>query len=327
MRRSLFAFVLVSTPALAQTDATPYLPAETDAVLTVQARRVADSELGKKVGSDLLKSALRAIKPAAIAVEASGLDPMKDFDFITVGMDLDNTDPPRPFALFEGKFDTKKVEESIAAYMKQNPDKVSAVTVGSKSAYKMPGRRVEETMFAAIIDDTKMVVAPTEKDLTAAFAAAAGGRKPVISRELAGLLSRTKSPAPIFLRAWVKGKFNDVKLPDKLQARVQSVEWATAAIGVNKDVTVTLTLGTPDNTNAQQLSDLLGGTVGLLRLQIVAAAEDQPELKPVADLLRATKVMPSGKNVVATGSVKGEAIEKALHPPPPATKEPTTKKK
>ena len=97
---------------------------------------------------------------------------------------------------------------------------------------------------------------------------------------------------------------------------------------MNKDVTVTLTLGTPDETNAQQLSDLLGGTVGLLRLQIVAAAEDQPELKPVADLLRATKVMPSGKTVVATGSVKGEAIEKALHPPPPAApKEPTTKKK
>ena len=60
------------------------------------------------------------------------------------------------------------------------------MTVGGKSAYKMPGRRVEETMFAAIIDDTKMVVAPTEKDLTAAFAAAAGGRKPVISKELAG---------------------------------------------------------------------------------------------------------------------------------------------
>jgi len=326
MRRSLFALVLLSSPAIAQTDVTSYLPAETDAVLTVQARRVADSELGKKVGTDLLKTALRAIKPAAVAVEATGLDPMKDFDFITVGMDLDNTDPPRPFALFEGKFDTRKIEASVASYMKEHPDKVSAVTIGGKSAYKVPGPRDAETMYAAIIDDTKMVVASSEKDLTGAFAAAAGGRKPVISKELAGLLSRTKSPAPIFVRAWVKGKFNDVKLPDKLQARVHSIEWATAAVGVNKDVTVTVTLGATDETNAQQLSDLLGGTVGLVRLQIVAAAEDQPELKPVADLLRATKVAPSGKTVVATGSVKGEAIEKALHPPTPMPK-PEGKKK
>src|SRR5688572_13567171 len=113
MRSSLFAFVLLATPVVAQTDIAPYLPAETDVVLTVQARRVADSELGKKVGSDLLKTALRAVKPAAVAVEASGLDPLRDFDFITVGMDLDKTDPPKPFALFEGKFDVKKVEASI----------------------------------------------------------------------------------------------------------------------------------------------------------------------------------------------------------------------
>jgi|GEM_PF-3163476 len=327
MRRSLFAFVFLSSPALAQTDVTAYLPAETDAVLTVNARRISDSELGQKVGADLLKEALRAIKPAALAVEATGLDPLKDFDVITVGMDLDKTDPPKLFALFEGKFDTKKMEESIAAYMKAHPDKLSAATVGGKAAYFMPGKSTDESMFAAIIDDTKLVVAKSEKDLTGAFAAAAGTRKPEISKELAGLLSRTRSDAPIFVRAWVKGKFDDLKLPnDKLQARVRSIDWATAAVKVTKDVTVTVTLSAPDEATAQQLSDLVGGVLGLFRLQILAAAEDQPELKPVADLLRSTKTAPSGKTVVVSGSVKGEAIEKALHPPPPQPK-PASKKK
>jgi hypothetical protein len=316
MRRLLIAFAMVSTPFFAWADATAYLPADTDAVLTLHARQVAESELGKKVGTDLLKAALRASKPAATAVEATGLDPLKDFDLITVGMDLDKTDPPKPFALFEGRFDTKRVEASVSAYMKEHPDKATAVTVGGKPAYKVPGTKPDEVMYSAIIDDTKMVVAPTEKDLIGAFEAAAGTRRPVISKEMAGLLARTRSTAPIFVQAWVKGKFNEVKLPEKLQARVQSIEWATAAIGVTKDVTVTVTLSAQDETTAQQLSDLLGSTIGLVRLQIVAAAEDQPELKPVADLLRATKVAPSGKTVVATGSVKGEAIEKALNPQP-----------
>ncbi|HKB03123.1 MAG TPA: hypothetical protein VKD90_12935 [Gemmataceae bacterium] len=325
----LLPALFLALPLTAQAaDPAAYLPAETDAVLTIQARRVAESELGARLGADLMKEALRASKPAADAVQATGLDPLKDFDLITVGVDLDQAGSYKPFALFEGKFDTKKVEASVSAYMKDHPDKVQAVTVGGKSAYKLPGRKPEETMYAAIIDDTKLVVAPSEKDLTGAFAAAAGARKPVISREFASLLATARSPAPIFVRAWVKGRFNDLKLGnDQLRNRLQAVDWMTAAVAVTKDVAVTVTVNTPDEAAARQLSDILGGVIALVKIQIRAAAEDQPELWPVSDLLRSTKVTPNGKLVVAAGSVKGEAIEKALYPPPPTAKTKETPKK
>jgi 23S rRNA U2552 (ribose-2'-O)-methylase RlmE/FtsJ len=327
MRRLFFFATFLAFPSFASAaDVVPYLPAETNAVLTVQVRDVADSELGKKVGAELLKELLGASKQAATAVEATGLDLLKDFDVITVGIDLDKIDPPKPFALFEGKFDAKKVETSIAAFMKDHPDRVSAITVGGKSAYKVPGGKPTETMYAAILDDAKLVVAGTEKDLGGALAAAAGNRKPAISKELAGLLATAKSTAPIFARAWVKGKLGELKLPnEKLNAQVQKVDWATAAITVNKDVAITLTVNAPDEASAKVLSDLLGAVVGLIRLQIAAAAEDQPELMPIRDLLRATKVAPVGKTVIATGSVKGEAIEKALHPPEAKKEEPKKK--
>jgi hypothetical protein len=326
MRRLLFAACLVALPAAAHAaDPIPYLPAETDAVLTIEARKVADSELGKKVGADLIKELVEAYKPAATALKATGLDPMKDIEVITVGLDLDKTDPPKPFALFEGKFDARKVEANVTAYMKDHKE-LTAVTIGGKSAYKMAGAKPVDTMFAAVIDDTKLVVAPSETDLSGAFDAAAGTRKAMISKELAWVLG-AKSPAPIFLRAWVKGKFDHLNIPnDKLQAAVRGVDWATVAIGVTKDLSVTAILNTPDEASAQKLSDLLGAMVGLVRLQIMAAAEDQPELRPVAELLKATRVAPSGKTVVAHGVVKGEAIEKALHPPPPAKAPPTTPK-
>jgi hypothetical protein len=317
MLRIAFLTCLLVGSAAFSADNAAYLPADTDVVLTMQARKVAESELGKKIGGDLLQQVLRASKPAAALVEAAGLDPLKDFDRITAGLDLNKTDPPKPFALFEGKFDAKKVEESIAQYTKDHPDRIQPATIGGKAAYKLLGAKDAETMYAAIIDDTKLVVAPTEKDLTGAFAAAAGTRKPVISKELAGVLANTRSPAPIFVQAWVKGKFNDVKVPnEKLKARLQGVEWATAAVTVTKDVSVTVTISAPDQDAAQHLSDLLGALVGLYRLQILAASEDQPELKPIADLLRATRVTPNGRTVVAAGSVKGEAIEKALNAPP-----------
>jgi hypothetical protein len=326
MPRLLPALLLALPVAVQAADPAAYLPAETDAVLTIQARRVAESELGQKFGADLMKEALRASKPAADAVQATGLDPLKDFDLITVGVDLDQSGTYKPFALFEGKFDARKVEASVSAYMKDHPDKVQAVTVGGRPAYKLPGRKPEETMYAAVIDDTKLVVAPTDRDLTGAFAAAAGTRKPVVSKEFAGLLATTRSPAPIFLRAWVKGRFNDLKLGnDQLRTRLQAVDWMTAAVSVTKDVAVTVTVNTPDEAAARQLGDVLGGVVALVKIQIRAAAEDQPELWPVSDLLRSTKVTPNGRLVVAAGSVKGEAIEKALNPPPPSANKETPK--
>lgn len=320
--RLMLAGCLLAAPVVVRgADPVAYLPADTDAVLTIQARQVAESELGKKVGADLLKELLEVSKPAAAVVRATGLDPMRDFDLITVGLTFNKATAARPFALFEGKFDRKIIDANVLAYMKEHPTQLSAVTVGDRPAYKVGGdAKPNEAMYAAILDETRIVVAPTEKDLTGALAAAAGSRKPVISKELAGLLASVKPTAPVFVRAWVKGKFNDLNLPnDKLKAAVQGVDWATAAVAVTRDVALTLTLNAPDPAAAQKLTDLLTGVIGLVRLQLTAAAEDQPELRPVADLLKATKVAANGKKVVAHGMVKGEAIEKALATPPAKT--------
>ena len=322
MRLSL-AFLLVALPAVRAVDPVPYLPAETDAVLTVQARQVLESDLGRKVGADLLKELLEAYRPAAAAVRATGLDPIKDVEVMTVGVGLKDANPSKPFSLIEGKFDAKKLESNLVAYQKDHPEQLTAIKVGDKGAYKMVGAKPADTTFLAVLDDAKMVVAATEADLAGAFAGAAG-RKPVISKELAALIANAKPNGPIYLRAWVKGKFDSLSFPnEKLKTAVLGVDWLTVAVGVTKDVGVTATLNTASPAAAQTLAELLNGVVGLVRFQIRAAAEDQRELQPVADLLKATNVAANGKTVVVWGNVKGEVIEKALTAPP-APKVPAT---
>src|SRR5262245_49659259 len=139
MRVLLTACLLALPVAARGADPIPYLPAETDAVLTIQARQLAESELGKKVGADLLKELLEVSKPAAAAVRATGLDPMRDFEVVTVGLTFNKATAARPFALFEGKFDRKAVEDKVDEYVKDHPDRLSAVTVGGKPAYKVAG--------------------------------------------------------------------------------------------------------------------------------------------------------------------------------------------
>lgn len=307
--------VLTAAAAGRAVDPIPFLPAETDAVVTIQTKQLAGTELMQKVGPDLMKTLLKASKQAADAVEATGLDPLKDFDRVVIGVDADKIDPPKPFVLMEGKFDTKTVTANVEAYMAKHPGYVTATKVGDKPAYKVlrPGKAESETVYTAVLSDTLMAVAPTPEALTGAFEAAAGTRKAVISKELAGLIAGTKSTAPIFVQAWVKGKFASLNVPnEQLKQRLQGVDWATMSVNVTKDIALTTIINTPDAAAAKQLSDLLGGVTLLLKLQVVAAAEDQPELKPVVELFRTIRVNPKDKTVVATGVIRGSDIEKAL---------------
>ena len=182
MYRLVIASIILAGPTIAlaapapapPTNVTAYLPAGTDLVVTIQVRQVADSELGQKIGANLFKELLGASKQAATAVDATGLDLLKDFDVITVGVNLDKADSPVPFALFEGKVTRKKVQDSIAAYIKGHPKKMSAVTIDGNAAYKIPGSHPNQAMYAAILDGSKLVLAASEKDVSGAFAAMKG---------------------------------------------------------------------------------------------------------------------------------------------------------
>ena len=208
-------------PVAAQAaDPAAYLPAETDAVLTIQARHVVRVRPGQEARGRPAQGTARGQQAGRRRPSGPrGSIRSSDFDVVTVGLDLRTTGPPKPFALFEGKFDAKKVEANVAAYMKEHPDQVRPVTVGGKAAYKVAGAKPAETMYAAVLDDTKLVVAPTEKDLAGAFAAAAGGGSRSSRRSWPACWRRPEPTAPIFLRAWVKGRFNNLNLPTRSSRR------------------------------------------------------------------------------------------------------------
>jgi hypothetical protein len=291
-----------------------YLPANTDAILTIHSREIAQKPLLSKVAGDLLRDVLKSNQQAADAVQASGIDPMKDVEKITIGLDIDQLDTPKPFILLEGKFDPNKIAGAVSSYLEKNPGKATPITLASgKSAYRVPGAKPEETMYTAILDDGHLLIAGSEKDIEGAFVAVQG-RKPVISADLSQLLKSAPIKTPIAIHAWVKGKLKEVKIPnEQFKNRVMGLQWATATIDFTTDITVEMKAGAPDEAAAKQLSEALGGVVYLGRLQVTAAADEQPILKPVVELLRTTKVTYAGPVVIAKGGIKGASLEKALN--------------
>jgi hypothetical protein len=294
-------------------DVLAYLPAETDVIAVFKSKEIAQTELIKKVGGDLLKDLLKASRQASDAITASGLDPMKDFDAITIAIDLDQPGNPKPFAVFEGKYDIAKVTASIAEFMKKNPNQVEAVSVAGLAAYRVKGPDAKQDMYTALIDGSRIVVAPTQKNLEDAFDAAAGKRKSAISKDLANLMATAKTTAPIGVWGWVKGKLGDLNLPNaQLRERVKGIDWMSASVEIGKDLKINVGISTPNAEAAKQIADLLGGMIVLFKLQVTALVEEQPELLPVLELVRTTKVAPNGRYVTGFATVKGETIEKAV---------------
>ncbi len=313
MRRLLFILgmlLLVSKGAYAL-DTVPFLPADTDVIAIVNTKEVVASEAMKRIQPDLVKDLLKTVKKADIAIAASGLDPLKDFTRMTVALNLDTPSSPRPFAVLEGKFDTKKIGESIDAYVKANPTVIESIKVAGKQAYKLPGTTPEETMYNAVLSDSVIVVAPSEKALERAFAAL-GGIKHALKAELAAMLPLLDPKAHITAISIVKGKLKDVNLPnEKTKQSIQAIDTISLNAMVGKDVDVEFRITAP-GADLNKLTELLGGILGLARLQLVALVSEQRELYPLIDLIKSMKGANDGKVITYKGKMTGDAIEKGF---------------
>ncbi|MEZ6143153.1 MAG: hypothetical protein R3B84_21525 [Zavarzinella sp.] len=294
-------------------DIAPYLPADTDAVALVDVTTVVNSELGKQIGPQLIKDLIQSRKQVQYAIEAAGLDLFKDFSRSTVAMNVRTANSGKPFMLLEGKFTHKAVSDSIEKYAYQHTDRVSIVKQGGRTIYKLPGDKPEQTMFSAVIKDGLIVVGPTAEAVEVAFLASEGKATSKLTAEMNSLVGSLKPTAAITAVAWVRGQFANVEVPnEQLQARLQNVDWMSAAIAIDKDIHISLACNASDGAAAKQLSDLVGGMVALLRLQLSAAASEEPSLLPLVDLLRTVKATPGTNVVNVTGTMRGSVAAKAF---------------
>lgn len=303
----LFGFVPISFAL----DTIPFLPPNTDVILIVDAKEVVASEAMKRIQPDLIKDLLKTVKKADTAIAASGLDPLKDFTRITVSLNLDDPSHPVPFAVIEGKFDPKKIQENIESYSKANPSVIEAIKVAGKPAYKLPSANPQETMYNAVLSDSLIVVSPSEKFLERAFAAL-GGIKHALKPELAALLPALDTKFHITAIGLAKGKLKELNLGnEKTKQTLQAIDTISMNAMVGKDIDVEFRVYAP-GADLNKLTELLGGVLGLARLQLIALVAEQRELYPLIELIKSMRGANDGKVIVYKGKMTGDAIEKGF---------------
>ncbi len=294
-------------------DPARFFPAETDIVISLNVRQLLDSPLVKQNALDLIKTTLAANKSLGGAISALGLDPLTDFDRVSIGMGLDDISSPKAVAVIDGKFDVKKITDVIEAQAKENPKQYGVEVVGGKTIYKIATPKQPVPMYLATISSSVLVFASVKEQLGDAFAAADGTRKPVIKSEVVDLLSKADSKSSLFIVAVTKGKLEALPLPDaEIKKLLDQIQTVSVDLKIEKDARLEMVLGTPGTDQAKKIHEIVGGGLELIKLQMKVALASQPDLQPLLELSNSLAAAQKDKSVVITGQLSSEAAAKML---------------
>jgi hypothetical protein len=292
-------------------DIDKFLPKETDVVVSVNVKQILDSAVVKKNALDMIKAALSGNKEVQETLKALGLDPLKDFSRISMGLGLDDPSKPKAVVVVEGKFDARKIDDVLEMLAKNEPKKFAKDKVGGQTIYKITTPDQPVPLFAAPIDSSILFFGTSKEYVGAAFEAVKGTRKPEIKKELSALLGKADSKSSLYVVAYTKGRLDSIPLPDASMKKViEQIHSLTIDLKVEKDANLEVAVGTESTDAAKQMQALISGGLDFVKIQAKVALNAQPELQPLIDLVNSLKSVQKEKAVVITGSLGSEAIDK-----------------
>jgi hypothetical protein len=304
---------LVVTSYTRAADLETYLPKDTDLVLSLNVRQVLESPVVKNNAIDLIRTTLNSNREVEASIKALGLDPLVDFNRVSIGINLENFNNPRATAILDGKFDSVKISRLMDELIKKDPKQFGAEKSGGKVIYRIAVSN--QIVFATVIDAGTIVLGTVKENIVSAAVVGKGSRKPEIRKELAELLARADPMVSLYLAGHVKGRLGAVPLPDAdLKKMIEQIETIAGEVRLDKDLQAVVTLTTSSAQIAKEVQSLAESAISLYRLQLKLALSDQPELRPLVDLASSIKAVQKDKQIVITGNLAGAGIEKLLKP-------------
>lgn len=308
------ALVVAAVGPSRAADFDKFLPKETDLVISVNIRQAFDSPLVKKYAMDAITASVKGNKEAQQAFQALGIDPLKDVDRVLIAAGLEDMNNPKVIILTEGRFDPKKIADLMEKLAKDDAKKFSVEKISGTTVYKIATPDQPVPMYAAPVSTSLTVFTTTPEIMSNALEAVKGTRAPVIKKEVAELIGKMDVKASLSIVAHTKGRLDAIPLPDpEMKKLIDQILSISIDLKVEKDVSLELAIGTPGVDESKKLRELIGGGLELAKIQVKVAVAQQPELQALVDLVNSMTATQKEKNVVITGKLTGEALEKSLN--------------
>jgi hypothetical protein len=311
-------------------DIDPYLPNDTEAVVTINVRQILDAPLVKKEASDALKKTMDENGGVLKHLKELDLDPSKDIDRIVLANSAG--DPDRSLVIVHGRFEVAKFEAKAEELAKAQPNLWSLTNVpdGAGGQYKVfksakgldfssvrPGLKNKPAYIALL--DKRVLVAAQEKDLVIDALDKAKGRKKTAlkSKELARLLEKANGKQSVWVAVLpsVVGKLLPVDDDSSFKENLDKIEAISGGFTVEDELRLELALAVKDPEVARELSSEINDGINFLLTFVALTSRENKQLESALDALKTMKATTRGNAIILKGSVTAEMIEKAMKKP------------
>jgi hypothetical protein len=284
----------------AEEGADKWLLDDAESVTVVNFKAALKSDLlSKGPLADLIKKGLGEEKVKE-ALDALGLDPMKDVDsIIASGTNITDKDKQKTRVVFRGKFNPEK----LTAFIKKS-DKVKSSEVGKVTVFEFEAG--PQTFFGAFHGKEAFVITES-KESTAALAKDGPSKAPKKLKQMAAALKRF-SGKEAFASAVVLTEETKKTFPPGVPAELKQINGISIAVTLGKDIDLTI-VGNSEDGKAAGLAKKLSDVVAVGRLAI-GAMDQVPE--DVKKLLDDVKIDNTRDTITLKLTVSKDVIEKAL---------------
>jgi hypothetical protein len=332
MRTSLiaiFALGFIAFPARAG-DVDPYLPDDTEAVLTINVRQILDAPFIKKDAFAELRKSIEDRAGALKHLKDLDLDPQKDIDSIV--LTNSNGDPDRSLLIVHGRFEVAKFEAKAAEMAKKHPDQWSITTVPDSAGgqYKVlkssrwydfsgikPALKKKPAYIALL--DKRVLVATPEKDMIIDALDKAKGRKKagLKSKELARLLEKANGKQSVWLAVLPSAVSKLLPADDDsfIRDELTKIEAISGGFTIDDELKLEIAVAVKDGDAARELSTELNEGLNIILAAVALTTRENKEIAPVLDALKSIKATAKGNTIILKGSMTTEMIEKSLKKP------------
>jgi hypothetical protein len=275
------------------------VPPDSDMLAVGNYQQLIGSAMFKKHGLEPFKQTLQDPQLKQ-ALQALGLDPLKDIDTVIVSNSgkLDKTG--KLFIAVKGRFDLTKIQ----AAAKNEGLKVHMV--GNLTIYETKG---DDPAFIAVPDANTLVLS-TRKDYLADVLTPGKIQPGKNAKELKAALARANTRDTIYFGMVVTSEMKDeLRKNPQVAPVVDKLLSVTGSVAVSDVAQVELLVNTTDAQTAGQLSKAIKDFLPLLKV-LLKSQDGIPSV--VIDVIDQTKIGTNKESVTISIKVTDEIVEKAI---------------
>jgi predicted transcriptional regulator len=294
------------------------LPKDTEIIFSVNLKQILDSELVKtyqktvEQGKKELETQI-GDNPILKYLKSAGFDVFRDLHSITVA---GNGGKEPTSIIIEGTFNKEKLASTVEDIAKDNPEAIKISKNGDQRVYEItaPG---EKTAFATLIDGKVLFATLSKEGLKEGLARLAGTQKSSLKKEFSVLLetvNKQQSLSFVATGAALSKMMEGAPVPNGEAAvtALQNIDGLSGALTVGKEVGFQLGINAKDEAGAKKMAQ--DGTGALLGIQFLInqQAKKDEKFAPVVDIVKTLRIANKGSNVILTGTVSMDVIEKLM---------------